>query len=488
MKIAVKSKGFSIKKRLLVLISVCLMPLMIMTVYLLFVMNQFSERYDAIVENITMANGYNMNFKNDMDYIMYIIAANSERAKELVDTEQPRIMIDDARKVFTNLYDSADSDNAKSQLEGILKCLDTLEDRVDEIEKDALIPGSYDKNMERLDLNIRVLTELIQEQIQKYIYYETTNLESLREGIRNDVVNAIRICVVIFAAILLGVLFTSRKIMTGITRPIQKLCDATQQAGSGDFEVRAQTGGSDELTVLNDSFNQMVEQIGTLVEDIRVEQFNQRTMELQLLQEQINPHFLYNTLDAIIWLAEAGEKEKVVEMVSALSNFFRTTLSNGRESVTVAEEESHIRSYLEIQQFRYRDILSYDIDISDDIHDYQILKLTLQPLVENALYHGIKNRRTMGHIEVTGKKEDDHIIFRVSDDGIGMTEERLQYVRRLLSDGMKDNSDTAERSGFGLINVDQRLRLNYGQMYGISIESVYNEGTAVTAILPAITD
>ena len=148
----------------------------------------------------------------------------------------------------------------------------------------------------------------------------------------------------------------------------------------------------------------MVEQIGNLVEDIRVEQLNLRATELKLLQAQINPHFLYNTLDAIIWLAEAGEKDQVVMMVTALSDFFRTTLSKGRDFITVEEEERHIDSYLKIQQFRYRDILAYEIDIPEELYQYQILKLTLQPLVENALYHGIKNKHGLGHILVTGKK------------------------------------------------------------------------------------
>ena len=143
------------------LLLVCLVPLTVMIIYLLAILDQFSERYDTIVENITMANAYNINFKENMDYLMYIIVVNSERAEELVDTEQPHVMIDEAREVFQNLYEIADADYARSRLKGILKSLNTLEDRVEEIERDALVSGSYDKNMERLDLNIRILTELI---------------------------------------------------------------------------------------------------------------------------------------------------------------------------------------------------------------------------------------------------------------------------------------------------------------------------------------
>ncbi|MCI9068927.1 MAG: histidine kinase, partial [Lachnospiraceae bacterium] len=377
-------KGSTLKKRLNTLLLVCLIPLAALLFYLLIMVEQFSRRYDVIVENITKANAYNINFKEDMDYLMYIIVVNAERADELVDTEQPHLLIADARQVFQGLYETADAEYAKNRLNGIIKSLNTLEDRVEEIEADALVSGTYDRNMERLDLNIRILTELIQEQIQKYIYYETTNLESLRMGVRADVDGAVRTVSIGYVLILFGALLISRKIMTNITEPVRRLCEMTRQAGRGDFAVRASEGSDDELAVLNSSFNRMVEEVGKLVEDIRIEQLNLRATELKLLQAQINPHFLYNTLDTIIWLAEAGDSRQVVTMVSALSDFFRTTLSKGRDYITVREEEAHIRSYLQIQKFRYRDILEYEIRIPEELYQYQILKLTLQPLVENA--------------------------------------------------------------------------------------------------------
>lgn len=465
------------------LLAVCLIPLAAIVIYLLIMLNRFSGRYDLIVENITKANAYNIDFKEDMDYVMYIIVVNSERAEELVDTEQPHEMIKEAREVFQNLYEEADTDYAQKNLKRILKTLNTLEDRVEEIEADALVSGTYDLNMERLDLNIRVLTDLLQEQIQKYIYYETTNLEELRVGIRSDVDRAIQMSVIVFAIILIGTVLINRRIVLSITEPISGLCEMTRRAGKGDFAVRAPEGGNDELAVLNQGFNQMVERIGNLVEDIRVEQLNLRATELKLLQAQINPHFLYNTLDTIIWLAEAGQKEQVVMMVSTLSDFFRTTLSKGRDYITVKEETAHIRSYLTIQQFRYRDILEYEIDIPAELEEYQILKLTLQPLVENALYHGIKNKRGLGHILVSGKKQGDHLVFTVRDNGKGMDPERLAYVQRLISGELKDEDAP---SGFGLFNVNQRLQLNYGPEYGLILASEEGEWTEVNVIIPAV--
>ena len=465
------------------LLLICVVPLTILLAYLLIMTNKISSEYDGIVRRITKANAYNINFKEDMDYVMYIIVVNSERAEELVDTEQPHRMIQAAREVFGELYEEADSEYAANRLSSILKSLDTLEDRVEEIEKDALVTGLYETNMERLDLNIRVLTELIQEQIQYYIYYETTNMEELRMGIRADVESAITAITVILVLILLGAWMVSRRIVRGITEPIQRLCEAAQAAGSGDFAIRAQDEELDELSVLNSSFNQMVEEIGHLVEDIRVEELNLRAAELRVLQEQINPHFLYNTLDNIIWLAESKDTEQVVRMVSSLSSFFRTTLSKGREFITVKEEEQHIRSYLEIQQFRYRDILEYEIAIPEELYEYEIIKLTLQPLVENALYHGIKNKRGGGHIRVCGALCQDVMIFKVQDDGIGMDGARLAQVCAMLRDGEQE-PEPEETGGFGLFNVNQRIQLNYGREYGLKIQSTYGQGTEIWVRIP----
>ena len=477
-------KEASIKNRLNMLLVICLVPLTVLILYLVFIMQQFSGRYDEVVENITKANAYNIDFKEDLDYQMYIIVANSERADELIDTDGPRDLIAEARGVFEGLYESADAEYGRQRLNRILKSLDILEDRVIEMQSDARISGNYDDNMERLDLDIRVLTELIQEQIQEYIYYETTNLEVLRSEIRRDVDNTLLMSSVVFFLILAGAYFISRKLMQGITEPIQRLCKVTRQAASGDFEVRAEEKSEGEMAVLSDSFNQMIEKIGDLVEHIRVEQLNLRATELKLLQAQINPHFLYNTLDTIVWLAEAGRKEEVAMMVTALSDFFRTTLSKGRDYITVREEEAHIRSYLQIQQFRYQDILEYSIDIPEELCKYQILKLTLQPLVENALYHGIKNKRGLGHIRVSGEQQGDSLVFRVWDDGRGMEPERLEKVRRLIAG--EEEVDRSDPSGFGLFNVAQRLRLNYGRQYGISVESEYGEWTESTVVIPVI--
>ncbi len=479
----VKFHNATLRSRLDLLILVCLVPLAILVIYLLVELHQFSGRYDLIVENITKANDYNIDFKDELDYSVYNIIVNSERASDLEDSEKPNVMISEANEVFQKLYDDAERDSAKKILKRILKCLSTLEDRVEEIEKDAQVSGNYDLNMERLDLNIRVLTDLIQEQIQRYIYYETTNLDSLKEGIRSDVNFAIRMSVLVFGVILLGTLLINRRIMAGITRPIDKLRKLTKEAGHGNFAVHVEENGTEEMVELAKGFNHMQDKLDQLVGDIKVEQLNLRATELKLLQAQINPHFLYNTLDTIVWLAESGEKEQVVKMVTALSDFFRTTLSKGQDFITVKEEKSHIDSYLKIQKFRYRDIMDYEINIPEELYDYSILKMTLQPLVENALYHGIKNKRGMGHILVNGVREDDKLVFTVEDNGRGMNDEELTYVRSLIRG---EAPSEGRSSGFGLYNVYQRLKLNYGPDYGLEINSLFGEWTKIRVVIPAV--
>ena len=180
-----------------------------------------------------------------------------------------------------------------------------------------------------------------------------------------------------------------------------------------------------------------------------------------------------------MWLAEAGEQKKVVSMVGSLSDFFRISLNQGQDILDVRDELQHVRSYLEIQQMRYQDILQYEICVPEELNHCCIPKITLQPLVENALYHGIKNKRGKGMIRVDGERDGADCILRITDNGRGMTAERLEQVR----EGIR-NRNVRETDIYGLYNVNERIRLNFGEDYGITITSVYGEGTCVTVRLP----
>ncbi len=204
---------------------------------------------------------------------------------------------------------------------------------------------------------------------------------------------------------------------------------------------------------------------------------------MKALQSQITPHFLYNTFDMIIWLAEACKTNEVIDVTRAFSSFFRVSLSRGREWITVSEEMEHVRSYLIIQKIRYRDILDYAIDVDEDVLERKMLKLLLQPLVENALYHGIKNKRGKGRIEIKGSRSGSAMRFTVTDNGCGMEPERLAHVLEQID----PNYASEELSDvYGLYSVTRRLRLYYGEEASISIESEWQKGTVVSLFLPEV--
>ena len=278
---------------------------------------------------------------------------------------------------------------------------------------------------------------------------------------------------------------TNRNLAQYIGEQIQQLEDFAGQLADGQLDARAPAMQTLELQPLTESLNTMAERLNSLMIQNKTEQDNLKKSELRTLQAQINPHFLYNTLDAIIWQAEAKNSTEVIHITRVLSDFFRISLSSGEEWITVAQEQRHLEGYLSIQKVRYRDILDYSVEIDPDIEDEIVLKLLLQPLVENALYHGLKPRRGGGSIKVTGRREGRELCFCVQDNGAGISPERLQEVRASLKDNnIQLNSGDGGGSGFGLKNVDLRIRLYYAKEEGLTIESDAG-GTKVSFRLPA---
>ena len=271
-----------------------------------------------------------------------------------------------------------------------------------------------------------------------------------------------------------------------IADPIKKLCNYTKRSENDLLENNLKSNIL-EIDELSYNFNDKIIRIKELIENIKIEQKNKKNTELWLLQAQINPHFLYNTLDTVVWMAEAGDSKKVVDMITALSSFLRIGLNKGKKFIQIREEIRHIESYLKIQKFRYDDILEYSIEIEDSLYDMRIIQLLLQPLVENALYHGIKYKREGGSIRIRGYEKDNNIILEVIDNGVGMDENKLNKIKSVIENTSLENSDIIRTNGdsFGLYNVAERIRLYYGNEYGLDIESRENVGTTVTIILPA---
>jgi two-component system sensor histidine kinase YesM len=323
----------------------------------------------------------------------------------------------------------------------------------------------------------------MEEVVQNYVLYEVNRTEGQYQAMREGYVRwQIFSIILIFSAVAFSVVAAwglSRSIYT----PIKKLHDVTTTITKNDLQALMTSDNVDEITELGMSFNIMIGKIKELLDSKIKEQEDLKRAELRALQAQINPHFLYNTLDTIIWMAESKKTNQVVEIVTALSSFFRISLSKGMDWITIGEEVERIRSYLTIQKMRYRDILDFKIDVDEDVSENTILKLILQPLVENALYHGIKNKRQGGTIIVRAqRKGEDEVLLEVEDNGIGFTAEKLSQLHAELDD---DSGDIKLESGFGLGNVNKRIRLYYGKQYGLSIKSEYINGTCVTLVIPA---
>ncbi len=464
---------------------ICVIPLIALFAFTLVKLHGYSQEYDRLVRNITGANEYNMSFKDRMDEMMYkIIIGNAmwTNPEEKLENENPKGLIKDAQLHFEKLKKQTSEYKVRSDLDALIKLLGILGERVDDILKNVDEGGHYDENMEMLEMNIRTLTSLIQDDINKYIYDEATSMEELRREMAKSRLITLRITVMALILIVLFIYFFSKKLSKSITDPVTKLCDMTEKFAGGDFTVSCNVETGDEMQTLAESFNSMVGEIKTLIEDIHREQEIAKDAELRLLQEQINPHFLYNTLDAILWMTEAGENKKAIQIIEELSSFFRISLSKGESSIPIRNEKEHVKNYLEIQRYRYQDILDYEIDFEEEILDKHIQKLTLQPIVENALYHGIKNKRGGGKIKVSGKALGNDILFIVEDNGKGMDENELKHLRGLISGEV----ESEDKRGFGMANVEKRLEMLYGSGYGISVESRLDEGTKVSVRIPGV--
>ena len=472
------------KKKILTLAAVVTLPFILLVMYLLASMASYSNTYSEIVSNMTVANNYNLNFKEEMDeslyklVVGYVTLDNIESDKSL---KNPYVLIEELRSEFTRLTAITTESESKLWLESLLRNINALEKRVDDIVDSIDAGGRYSENIEMLDNNIYILTELIQDDIQYYIYYQTRYMEKVTDTLQKQIGRFMVVCSILIAVLIAVVAVSAVMIVSGILQPIRQLNSVTEKIAQGDFNARAQVNSDDEVAELAVSFNKMAGNMQSLIDKVKEDERKMRKADLRLLQEQIQPHFLYNTLDTIVWLIESNEPDEAVTMVVTLSDFFREILSKGKEFISIKEEEKHISSYLQIQEMRYRDILEYDIQLDQVIYKYQILKLTLQPVVENALYHGIKYKRAKGCIHIHGEKEGDIIRLTVRDDGVGMDEEELEQLRQQIEKPCQETE-----KGFGLANVNERIHMYFGPEYGMKIQSQKGKGTTVEIVIPAI--
>ena len=308
--------------------------------------------------------------------------------------------------------------------------------------------------------------------------WRVVGVSSFEEMITDGLQELRQISIVAGLLILAAASLLSLLLSRIVSAPIHDLIVAMRsfEKHADDFAYQPVTGVR-EVQNLSSSFDHMVKKIQQLMATVRSEEVNLRKTELKALQAQINPHFLYNTLDSISWMCEQSKNREAVEMVGALARLFRISISKGHELIPIQNEVQHAQSYLQIQSVRYQAQFSYRFDVQEDCLDYLCNKITLQPIIENAIYHGVNGLVDEGQIDIRVFSEGEDILFTVTDNGAGMEQEQIDAIFHRKADG---------KSGIGIKNVDDRLKIWFGEAYGITIDSVPDEGTCVTVRMPKV--
>ena len=460
----------TVQKKMYRLMLQMFIPIAVILVSIFVMLLTRNLMYASVSGNIVKVSGFNQKFKQEIDEQMYFYVTGYSDEMPWEDVESARSLAEDL------LQNTSNSDGRKS-ITSVLSLCDKLSIYMQDIENTS----SYDDRMNQLETNIYITTGLIEEYMYSYLYYEAGEMASIQKQIDFWLTVEILFVVLVMIFVIPIVLSRAVKLSKSITDPIVEMNSRVEQIGGGDLSPHTPVETDDtSLALLSAGIEDMAARLDKQIELNRQEQIKLRDIELSLIQAQINPHFLYNTLDAIVWLIEIGKNDQAEQMVTSLSSYFRSFLSDGKDIVTVAEEKQHIQSYLEIQQVRYRDIMEYEINIDPSIEDTKLPKMTLQPLVENAIYHGLKPKRGKGKIIVTGERENGDIILKVSDTGLGMNKEELESLKtRVL------NEDT---TSFGLTSSYKRLKILYGDACRFDIESTPQEGTSISIQIPGKAD
>ena len=478
---AVGRLNLSIRTKILLALGIVILMLGATNAVLMLQMLNYSHQYDAIINNITTANSMNGYIKPAIDTEMWNIVAGKTDFTQ----GQQYAILDGVNDKLQWMADHAASADSRIKLEVIGRTLKTLRHYVD-VMGEQIAQGSTMAQNEAVLENIRGVSSVVEGVVQDYVLFEVNQADAqyrvMSQGLTQWEVFSLVLLIAAMGFSVIAAWAISRSIYV----PIKRLHDVTTTITKNDLQALVNRDNVDEITELGMSFNIMIGKIRELLDAKIKEQEDLKRAELRALQAQINPHFLYNTLDTIIWMAEAQQTDQVVEIVSALSSFFRISLSKGRDWITIGEELERTRSYLTIQRMRYRDILDFRIEADEQVLNNTILKLILQPLVENALYHGIKTKRGGGTIVVRARQDTrDEVLLEVEDDGVGFTPDRLARLQAELSD---DSGQIQADNGFGIGNVNKRIRLYYGRQYGLSINSDCATGTRATLIIPARKD
>ena len=377
--------------------------------------------------------------------------------------------------------------NGHLQLTVARRTMDTMEQYVLQV-RDGMDARKPVEETEQTVDEVRDVGRLIADMLDTFIEEEIANATAASRTLHQWMWVAAGAEVLLLIYALWYSRFKTDRLTNSIRSALGSMENTVRRIAEGRFGDRVSGVEVEELQELGDQINEMANQLETLMQETRQKSDHLAKAELRTMQAQINPHFLYNTLDTIVWQAESGKADEVVRLTRSLSDFFRISLSSGADWIPVPQELKHVSAYLSIQKTRYRDILDYEVDDCEELRNVFMPKLLLQPLVENALYHGIKTKRGGGRIEVHVKVGRGIVTFQVKDNGKGMTKEELEYAQALLQEENPTVRKAMEpgHSGFGLRNVDMRIRLFYQKQKGLNIRSDEG-GTEVSFTIPSWT-
>lgn len=435
-------------------------------------LTSFSQLYYSFLTRAEKINSLSVLVVDTLPAEMFSIAAGRKRFPE---GRQDALMAE-----IQQTLDSLISERPASELEltVALRTSETMGKYIQQMGQQMQSGSAVDEDMLVLE-EIRNVSSLLGDMFTDAVSAEIRAANATSQQLRAALFITVALETALVAFALAFIRAAGGALSQAVANPLADLQAFAGKIADGQLDERTPEPDVDELRDLSASLNVMAGKLDGLIKENKREQENLKKSELRVLQAQVTPHFLYNTLDAIVWLAEARKNSEVIAITRALSDFYRISLSDGHDWITVAQEEEHLRGYLTIQKIRYRDILDYDIRIDPTLKNEMILKLSIQPLVENALYHGIKNRRGGGSITIDVRRQEGSLYVHVSDNGIGMAPERLRNLRDMLS-GKEPSAD----SGFGLYSVDQRIKLYYDQPQGLKVDSALGQGTAISFSVP----
>ncbi|WP_283674683.1 sensor histidine kinase [Butyricicoccus sp. Marseille-Q5471] len=461
----VRSIGGMLRQSLFKIILCMAVPLVLLAGLLV----GLTLRYDAVIADASQAAEMSNVLEQRLpDQIWKVISGRISFAEGT-----QGVLLSELKSQLAQMQQHSEGEERR-YLNAAMRATETLDGYIGQLERQTTQHAAVSRN-ENLYREIYSVAQLTSSMIDRYVEAKIVRMGQLNSGIQKVMLLVVVLLIALIGLMIRTAVRTLRTVDRSIREPIFRLEGMASRIAQGDLSARVPPAEIAELYRLTGDLNAMAAQIDRLIgERVEQEQIAKKA-ELRALQAQITPHFVYNTLETVVWLAEEGRNREVVEMTMAFTDFLRISLSRGQDYITVEKEAQHVYSYLMIQSVRYGSIMQYEIDIDPSLSGCRMLKLMLQPLVENAIYHGVKQKRGRGMIRVTGRRAGDRMRFSVEDNGMGMKHERLEALRRSLR-------DPNAPGGYGLRNVEQRLRLYYHT--GLAIESEYRVGTTVHFCLP----